>query len=166
MRTLLSIVLVLAAIYVYSLIREAARLAACALLGIQTTLLPRARGLLGLQVRVDWSHIPRSHTGIVILAGPVVVLGVGYIMLVAIRKRGALMPDPLRIFSCVLCYLALMLDPIYYAVIPLVGLGGEPSAVAVAWGAPVVVVQIAALAILVINTVFVRKDVVPLLRPF
>ena len=57
-----------------------------------------------------------------------------------------------------------MIDPIYYSVIPIAGMGGEPERVAVLLGAPIVAIEVIALVLLVVNLLLVRKTLMSFLK--
>jgi hypothetical protein len=75
------------------------------------------------------------------------------------------MPSPFRLLLGLASYLALVLDPVYYAVIPLINMGGEPELLARLLGISTIRIAGPAIAILVINIMLVRSRVVPKLKP-
>jgi len=163
-RNPLIVILVLAALILYSFVRESARLAMCGILGLEFTVSARARGLLGIAALIKHHGSANRDIAIAIASGPLGALIAGYLALLLLRKRGEALPAPARVFLCIFCYLALILDPIYYAVIPLARLGGEPSALASSSGLAMQAIQFVALGLLVINTLLIRKYVMPILK--
>jgi hypothetical protein len=154
---------VLVGLFAYAMLREAGHLAA-----LWALKLPAATTLrYGFLPAVDISPGPGaapSSVGWVIAAGPIAAIAAGYVLVAVLTKWKAGMPSFVRVAAATACYLGLVLDPIYYAAIPLFNLGGEPEMVARLLGVPLVRLEISALILLVLNLILARRWVVPLLR--
>ena len=101
---------------------------------------------------------------LVILAGPVLVLVVGYILLWIMKRHHRLAGSGLGLSVCFICYLALIIDPVYYSIGPLLKLGGEPEMLAGLLEISPIPITVTALGLLVLNALLLRKRLVPLMR--
>ena len=100
----------------------------------------------------------------VILAGPSFALLVGYLLLWAVARGAGRAPARLGTLLCAVSYLALVLDPLYYTVIPLLRMGGEPETLAGITGVSPRAIAIPAMAVLGLNVMLARKYLVPSLK--
>jgi hypothetical protein len=153
----------LGAFYAYFLLRYLGRGLAAAVMDVHLEQAVVYKILPRLDIFPRAAGVAPARLAILILMGPVVALLTGY-LLMAILPRTGHMPWRLRFFVCLISYFCLVLDPIYYAVIPLLRLGGEPEALAGVLGIPPVLVALLAMAILGLNVLLVRKKVVPVMR--
>jgi hypothetical protein len=85
-------------------------------------------------------------------------------LLVLACSLGRRLPTPLLLFLAITSYVALILDPIYYAVIPLLRLGGEPETLAWVLDVPRISVVLPAMALLGLNVFLIRRNLVPLIK--
>jgi len=160
----LTIVSVLGAVYVYYALRGLGRALAAVIMG-----LPAKQGMLFKVLPTfdvfsnAWETAPRA-LGTLILAGPALALLAGYLLLLIVHYCGRRLPPHLQIFLCVTSYAGLILDPIYYALIPLLRLGGEPETLARVFDVPRVAVALPAMVLLGLNVFLIRRRLVPLMR--
>lgn len=158
---------VLVSIYGYLLVRELGHLISASILGMPTNLVVHYLVLPTWQAGPEAFSMPDRSQAFFIFAGPALTLLVGYAALVLIgrwgtRLRGAF----LRLLPAVLCYAMLILDPIYYSIIPIVRLGGEPATVAYLLGVPRAAVAVPAAILLVVNVVLLRRKLGAFLREY
>ena len=109
---------VIVSAYAYFLIREAGHLVAMLLAGVRVELLTRYGVVPVLEISRESQVVSNSTEGLIIIAGPAMALLIGYLLFLFInRHRGLVLSrfGPVPVF---VCYLTLMLDPIYYSVIP------------------------------------------------
>jgi hypothetical protein len=153
-----------AALYVYLLIRGLGRWLAATATGLPAYHTMVYKVLPTFGVLSNTGDIAPVRSAILILAGPALVLLAGYLLLVLVSLWGERLPSWLRLFLCLTCYLGLILDPIYYAVIPLLRLGGEPGMLMRITGAPSVALILPAMVLLGLNVMLTRNRMVPLIR--
>jgi hypothetical protein len=163
-RNPLAFISVLAAFYIYFFVRGLGRGLAATAMGMVVRPVMRYRVLPGFDVLPGASDIAPRRLAVLILASPVLALLVGYTLLGVMSVRGSRFSYNVRLFICVGSYLGLILDPIYYAVIPLLRLGGEPEMLAQALDAPALAIAFPAMALLGLNVLLARKRLVPILK--
>ena len=152
------------ALAIYLVVREAGHLVACLVQRMPVSVVLRYGFLPSVQIEPDAAEATARAAAAVILAGPAATLAAGYVLLYGIVKRWPEAFPPARILWAVTCYVALILDPIYYAVTPLLSLGGEPGTLAVLTGVSFLRIEIVGFAFLVANTILARRAVAPFLR--
>ena len=163
-RNPLAAVSVLAAIYVFYLLRGLGRALAAAVMGLPVGRVMIYKVLPSFDVFSDaWDMAP-ARLATLILAGPVCALLAGYLLLVLIGPPGRRLPSQLLLFLSMTSYAGLILDPIYYAVIPLFRLGGEPEMLTWVLGVSRIWVVLPAMAVLGLNVMLTRKRLVPLIK--
>ena len=162
-RNPITILYVLLSAYIYVLLRESGHL----LVGLT----------LKMPLTSDWTYrilpafaVDAAATGnirgrsMIILAGPAATLIAGYVLILLMVRGNRPDKRPLRLISGLTCYLALILDPIYFAVVPLARLGGEPERLASLLDVEATPMVAAALVILVVNLILIRTRLVPFLK--
>jgi hypothetical protein len=150
--------------YVYFLVREAGHLAAILLAGVPAEFMIRYRVIPAIEISPESQGIGNSTEGFIMMSGPVMALLAGYLLFVLINRYGRLVQSALGPILGFTCYLTLMLDPIYYSVIPLAGLGGEPERLAYLLDISTGGIAGGAFALLVLNIILIRLRLVPLIR--
>jgi hypothetical protein len=163
-RSPLAIVSVLAAVYVFYVLRGLGRALAAVIMGLPVTSVMIYKVLPGFDVFSNAWEIGRSRIATLILAGPACALLAGYILLMLIGSRGKRLPPLFRLFLCMTSYISLILDPIYYAVIPLLRLGGEPETLAWILDVSPIWLALPAMVVLGLNVMLTRKGLVPLIK--
>ncbi len=163
-RNPLAIVSVLVAFYVFYGLRGLGRALAAVIMGLPVSRVMIYKVLPGFDVFSNAWDIAPSRLTTLILAGPACALLAGYLLLVLIGSRGKRLPPPLRLFLCLTSYISLILDPIYYAVIPLLRLGGEPETLAWILDVSPIWLALPAMAVLGLNVMLTRKKLVPLIK--
>jgi hypothetical protein len=163
-RNPLTVIAILAGFYAYFLTREAGRLVAGLALGLEV--LPAAKHgvFLGFEVHPGVVQLTPKEIALLILSGPGMALTGGYALLALLIRWGNTIHPSLRLLLGLTCYLALVLDPIYYAVIPLFRLGGEPETLARLLSISKLLIVGIAMVILIFNTYLVQKRIVPLMK--
>jgi hypothetical protein len=152
-------------IYGYLLIRELGHLISAAVVGMPTVLVVLYRILPTWQAGPEALSLPRASQAFFIVGGPVLTLLAGYLTLVLIARWGTRLRGAFPgLLLAVLCYAMLMLDPIYYSIIPMLSLGGEPAAVASLLDVPRAALAVPAAGLLVVNVVLLRRKIGGLLR--
>jgi hypothetical protein len=160
----LTIVSVLGAVYVFYTLRGLGRALAAVVMGLPVNRVMLYKVLPSFDVFSDaWQTAP-SRLATLILAGPACALLAGYLLLMFIGCLGKRLPPQLMLFLCMTSYAGLILDPIYYAVVPLLRLGGEPETLAWVLDASRLWVALPAMALLGLNVMLTRKRLVPLIR--
>jgi hypothetical protein len=163
-RNPMALAAILGAIYAYLTVREVGRLLTGLVLGLNIRPVLRYRVLPGFDVGPFPAAITSRLEALGLISGPILALALGYTTLVIIRN----VPRPSRLAARLLpgafCYLALVIDPIYYSVIPIAHMGGEPERVAALLGAPIVAIEAIALVFLVVNLLLVRKTLMSFLK--
>jgi hypothetical protein len=149
---------------IYLLVREVGHFVALALLGLPIFATLRYRFLPAVEVGAGILSIPVGSAAWIIASAPLATLGLGYVLLVLIARRGLRGGRFLGTIGAFTCYLTLTLDPIYYAAIPLFSPGGEPEKLAYLLGISTGRLEIPALLVLALNIVVARRVVVPRLR--
>jgi len=160
----LTIVSVIGAVYLFYILRGLGRALAALILGIPLNQRMLYKVLPTFDVFSDaWQRAPLELAAL-ILAGPALALLTGYMLLVLACSLGRRLPTPLLLFLAITSYVALILDPIYYAVIPLLRLGGEPETLAWVLDVPRISVVLPAMALLGLNVFLIRRNLVPLIK--
>lgn len=160
----LAIISVLGAVYVFYLLRGLGRALAASIMGV-----PINRGVLyGVLPTFDvfsgaWERAPRE-LAVLILAGPGLALAAGYALLAIVSSPERRLPAHLLLFLTITSYACLILDPIYYAVIPLLRLGGEPETLAWVLDVSRLGVALPAMALLGFNVFLTKRVLVPLMK--
>jgi hypothetical protein len=154
----------LGSLVIYLIIRETGHLISGLVLGIPTTLVLRYGILPGVDVSQLAGSLAKRQEGSIIISGPILALLVGYGLLILFARRRRASKPVLQLFLGILCYLSLILDPIYYAIIPLANLGDEPERVAMLLEVSIRTIQLCALSLLLINMLLIRRKVVPFLK--
>lgn len=152
------------ALAIYLVVREAGHLVACLAQRMPVSVVLRYGFLPSVQIGPDAAEATARAAAAVILAGPAATLAAGYVLLYGIVKSWPEAFPPARILWAATCYVALILDPVYYAVIPLLSLGGEPGTLAGLTGVSFLRIEIVGFAFLVANTILARRAVAPFLR--
>jgi hypothetical protein len=160
----LAIVSVVGAFYIFYALRGLGRALAAAILGQPVDLVMLYKVLPTFDVFSGAWEMATPRLVTLILAGPACVLAVGYLLMVIVSRKGARLPSQLVFFLCVTSYAGLMLDPIYYAVIPLLRLGGEPETLAWVLDVSRFWVALPAMVLLGINVVLTKAKLVPLIK--
>jgi hypothetical protein len=163
-RNLLAPVSVLAAFYAFYILRGGGRALVAAMMGIPITRVMVHRVLPAFDVFSNAWEMAPSRLAILILAGPAATLLVGYLLVLVIGPKVERLPSPLLLFLCVCSYAGLILDPTYYAVIPLLRLGGEPETLAWVLGVSRFWIAFPAMAVLGLNVMLARTRLVPFMR--
>jgi hypothetical protein len=159
-------VVVPVSLYTYFMVRELGHLMAASVLKLSTRLVLRYRVLPAWVSDPGVTRIPEHRQALFIIWGPALALTAGYVLLALISPRNRVLGPVKGLLPAILCYAMLIFDPLYYTVIPVAGLGGEPAAVARLFGIPVLGIIIPAGALLIINVILVRRVLAPLLRRF
>jgi hypothetical protein len=154
----------LAAGYLYLLVRQVGRGLGAVAAGIPFEPVLMHGILPGFAVYSQAGQTSPGRMAAVLLTGPAFALLVGYLLLWAVARGAGRAPARLGIFLCAISYLALMLDPLYYAVIPLLRMGGEPETLARITGLSSRAIAIPAMAVLGLNVMLARKYLVPSIR--
>lgn len=156
---------VLISIYLYLLVRALGHLISASILDLPTHLVVRHLVLPTWQAGQEVFSMPDRSQAFLIVAGPALTLVVGYAVLVSVGRWGARLRGALpRLLPAVLCYVMLILDPIYYSIIPIVRLGGEPATVAHLLAIPRAAVVAPAAILLIVNVMLLRRSLRNLLR--
>ena len=163
-RNPLAIVSVLAAFYVFYVLRGLGRALVAVIMGLPVTSVMIYKVLPGFDVFSNAWEMRPSRLATLILAGPACALLAGYILLVLIGYREKRLPPNLRLFLCMTSYISLILDPIYYAAIPLLRLGGEPETLAWILDVSPIWLALPAMAVLGLNVFLTKGRLVPLIK--
>jgi hypothetical protein len=155
---------VLISLYIHLVVRELGHVAAALALDLPTKFIVQYRVLPAWQIDQGMIGIPERSQALFIIAGPAAALTLGYVLLGLIARRDRRPNHPLVLLPAVLCYAMLILDPLYYSIIPLLRLGGEPAAVERLLSAPSWVIVIPAVAFLSINLILAGRVLAPVLR--
>lgn len=148
------------AFYAYVFIRELGHLVAKSMLGLPLNL----KFLYGIIPSTDVTGLgtPPLTMAFLIASGPISALIAGYAIVAVLRWR---MPaSVLGTALGMLGYLCLVLDPIYFAIIPILHLGGEPEALIFGGGIPQRILILLALGVLVLNLIILRLKLIPILK--
>ena len=159
----LIVVIVVISLAFYALVRELGHLLACVVLGIPFDVVMRYGFLPSIRTPAEAALLSGRSLAVILLSGPATELIVGYVLLYAIVKRPA-RSAYLRLLSAATCYACLIFDPVYYGVVPLFRLGGEPETLAALTGVAMSRIEIPALILLVLNVVLARRVLTPILR--
>jgi hypothetical protein len=152
---------VVAALVAYLLLRDVGHVVACIVLGVRFS--PVLKYGFFPSVEILSAGASARSLAAVILGGPAATLTTGYLLLNVISRAPAT-PSGLGVLKGALCYLALVLDPLYFTVISLLNLGGEPEILTILTGFPATRMAILGLAVLALNLVLARRTVMPYLR--
>lgn len=163
-RNPLALLLVPASFYVYLLIRGLGRALAAALMGLPVDHIMFYKILPAFDVFSQSGEIAPAKIAILILGGPVCALLAGYILLVLLVPWRERLPSGLGLFLCFTCYLSLILDPIYFALIPLLPLGGEPEMLARITSVSPIAIALPAMGLLGLNVILTRNRLVLLIK--
>jgi hypothetical protein len=158
------IVWVLAAVYVFYVIRGLGRAVAALTAGLPVNHGMLYKVLPTFDVFSDAWEMAPSQLATLILAGPGLALLAGYLLLGLVGHLGRRLPSGLLLFLAITSYACLVMDPIYYALIPLMRLGGEPETLARVLDIPRLGVALPAMALLGLNVFLTRRNLVPLLK--
>jgi hypothetical protein len=161
---ILAVLMVPVAVLAYAIIREAGHTAACLVLGIPFSGFLRYGFLPAVHIPAEAALLSTGSLAAITLSGPAAALVAGYLLLYALWRRGSKAPASLALLAGLACYACLILDPVYYSVIPLFNVGGEPETLALATGVAMSRIQIPALVLLVLNAILTRRVVIPLVR--
>jgi hypothetical protein len=154
----------IAAGYIYLLIRQVGRGLGGAIAGIAVKPVMMHGILPGFAAAAQAGQAAPGRLAALMLAGPILALLVGYVLLWAVARGAGRAPAGLGVLLCAISYLALVLDPLYYAVIPLLRMGGEPETLAMITGVSPRMIAIPAMAVLGLNVMLVRKYLVPSIK--
>jgi hypothetical protein len=163
-RNPLTLPALLGAFYIYLLARSMGRGLGALLAGLRYHRILTYYVLPGFYVLPLNPTAPPHELGFVLLAGPLTALATGYLILVLVARTIRSLPFGLRLLLCFVSYLGLVLDPVYYAIIPLLRLGGEPELSARLTGASTLTIALPAMAILGLNVMLARRYLVPALK--
>lgn len=159
-----TVIVVLVSLYIYLVVRELGHLLAASLLDLPARLVVQYRLLPTWVTDPGATPIPEHSRAIFLLSGPGVAIAIGYVLLALISRWNRLLGPVVGLLAGVLCYAMLIFDPIYYTVIPVIGLGGEPAAVARLLGIPMLGIIIPAGVLLVIDVILITRVLAPRLR--
>jgi hypothetical protein len=160
-----AVIAVLVSVYCYLLVRELGHLISAAVLGMPTDLVVQYLVVPTWQAGPEVFSMSARGRAFFIVASPVLTLLAGYAALGLISRWGARLRGAFtRLVPAVLCYAMLILDPIYYSIIPILRLGGEPAAVARLLGIPRLAVVIPAAVLLIVNVILLRRSLGAFLR--
>ena len=149
---------------VYLVIRELGHLIACSALGIPFSIVVKSGFLPTIAATVEPTDLTTTAQAWLIMSGPIAGLLVGYVLLVLIARRRSPASVFVRLLAAMTCYLTLILDPIYYTIIPIFSLGGEPERLANLLGVPISKVQMIAIVLLLTNSILSRRIAVPFFK--
>jgi hypothetical protein len=105
-----------------------------------------------------------ARLAVTILMGPALAIIVGHVLLAALARRARRQIAGPWLIVCLVSYLGLVLDPVHYAVVPLLRLGGEPEAVARLIGVTPVAIALPAMAVLGFDIMLARRRLVPVIK--
>lgn len=159
----LIVVIVVISLAIYALVRELGHLLACAILGIPFEWVLRYGFLPSVRTPAEAALLSGRSLAVILLSGPIAALIVGYVLLYAIARRPGRSAS-LRLLGAITCFACLIFDPVYYSVVPLFRLGGEPESLAALAGVGVSRIEIPALILLVLNVILARKVLTPAAR--
>ncbi len=148
------------AFYAYMFIRELGHISTKLIFRLSIDL----RFIYGIVPSVDVTGCASEPfvVALLIASGPVAALAVGYILVTILRWR---MPPSLFGSALgMLSYFCLVLDPIYFAVIPVLHLGGEPDALILTGRISQRGLIAIALGVLTLNLVILRLKLIPILK--
>ncbi len=163
-RNPLTILSILGAIYVFYVLRGLGRALAAIIMGLPAKPVIIYKVLPGFDVFSNAWEMAPPRLAALILAGPACALLAGYLLLVLISYQGNRIPSKVLHFLCMASYVSLVLDPIYYAVIPLLRLGGEPETLAWVLDVSRIWVALPAMAMLGFNVILARERLVPIIK--
>jgi hypothetical protein len=155
---------VLGAFYTYLLLRQLGRATAAFMMDARLHLVMNYKVFPRFDMSFNAGALTPARFAVLILAGPGLALAVGYLLLALGTSRTRRPPRGLRLLTCLTSYLCLVLDPIYFAVIPLLHLGGEPETLMGVLGIPPLAMAAPAMALLGLNVILVRSRLVPAIR--
>ena len=159
-----TLIAIMAAFYAYYLTREVGRLIVVLALGLDVAPTIRYRVLVGFEVQSGVVEPTPTEMGLLILSGPGMALVAGYALLAGLIGWGNRIHSRLRLMLGLMCYLTLVLDPIYYAVIPLFRLGGEPETVQYLLPISRLPIVAIAMGLLIFNIYIIQNKLIPLIR--
>jgi hypothetical protein len=158
------LLLTIVAVLIYLEIRELGRLAAGLILGLPTRLIIRYRIMPAVEIDLARVEATDGMPAFVVASGPVLALIAGYLLLILMKRRGRPLRSLIGFAVGLLCYASLILDPIYYSIIPLARLGGEPELLARSSGIPILGIAVGAFGLLTLNVLLLRWQLLPLIR--
>ena len=150
-------------IYCYALTREIGRWISATVMRLPVSTSLRLHLLPSFSVSQDGSGASWTAGILFTISGPGLALLVGYVMLGVILKSRVRMRSLPGLVLAFTSYLCLILDPVYYFVIPFTQLGGEPEELA-RFGVPPAAIVVIAVGLLVTNLILIRIRLVPRLR--
>ncbi len=156
--------LIVGCIYLYSMIREAGRLLGCVIVGNDFVVEMRNPWIFGLKVTFHQTTQYPTGMAFATLGGPLLVIVMGYLLVLLLTRYRSMLPKGISLLVCLAAYINLVLDPIYYAFIPLGRLGGEPRQVAQSLGISIGLLQVVAIALLALNIYIIKRKVIPILK--
>jgi hypothetical protein len=161
----LALLSILGAGYAYLLIRQMGKVLAATALGM-----PVDPGMIygflpDFQVSYPGDAPTYGHA-ILMLAGPGLALLTGYFFLWVVWHHRERIPSGLRLLTGLISYLGLILDPAYYALIPLLRLGGEPEILARATGVSPIAIVLPAMVVLGLNVMLAKRHLIPAIRGY
>ena len=163
-RNPLAIISVLVAFYTFYVLRGLGRALAAVIMGLPVGRVMIYKVLPSFDVFSNAWELEPSRLVTLILAGPACALLAGYLLLALIASREKRLPPRLRLFLCMTSYISLILDPIYYAAIPLLRLGGEPETLAWILDVSPIWLALPAMAVLGLNVFLTKGRLVPLIK--
>jgi hypothetical protein len=163
-RNPLGLLLTVFALLVYLEIRELGHLVSGLILALPTRLIIRYRIMPAVEIDLAGVQATDGMVAFVIASGPALVLIVGYLLLVLMKSRGRSLRPPLGMAVGLLCYASLILDPIYYSIVPLARLGGEPETLARSLGIPILGIVLGAFGLLALNVLLLRWHLLPIMK--
>lgn len=156
--------IVLVAVLAYLMIREIGHLLSLSAMGLAVRSFLQYGFLPAFEAAPSTPILSPESQALVTLSGPVLVLIVGYLLLWLMNRYHRLAVSGPGLIVGFLCYLALIIDPVYYSILPLLKLGGEPETLAGLLEIPLTPITVTAFGLLVLNALLLRKSLVPLMR--
>jgi len=159
----LIVVIIVASLAIYALVRELGHVLACVIMGMPFDWIMIYGFLPSVRTPAEAALLSGRSLAVILLSGPAAELIVGYVLLYAIAKRPPRFAS-LRLLGATTCYACLIFDPVYYSVVPLFRLGGEPESLAALTGVTMSRIGIPALILLVLNVILARRVLTPVVR--
>jgi hypothetical protein len=154
----------LVAVVAYLMIREAGHLVSLSTMGLAVRSFLQYGILPAFEASPSNPILSPESQALVSLSGPVLALIVGYLLLWLMTKHKRLAGSGPGLIVGFICYLTLIIDPVYYSIVSLLKLGGEPEKIAGLLQIPITPITVTAFGLLVLNTLLLRKWLVPLMR--
>jgi hypothetical protein len=163
-RNPLTLLYLLVALYAYWVVRQMGRGLGAWALEVPFEHLMLYRILPAVDVFSRAQGVAPARLAVTILMGPALAIVVGYVLLAVLARGTRRRTRGPWLIVCLISYLGLVLDPVHYAVVPLLRLGGEPEAVARLIGVTPVAITLPAMAVLGLDIMLARRRLVPLIK--